>query len=425
MYKSNLYMRQFDSNRLIDIVASSKNIRNDARNTLKGFLYQFLVALDACFTLHKHQKLYIEKYGDYAIFDEDGNNTLSAEIKHYSDNLTLRHHNLINTLYNCIQESFNYQQYKKLYLITTQKISDKSPLSDWSNLSAEERYNLLKSNYFEWKEDLEKCNTNSPDSKKIIEMINALFGDIVKTTKKGMSTVLGKTAQKKKIVTDMLGRFVIMRSASSFDEMFANMLDERAGSIKEVRLREHFLYDLLGYIISPGVVNNDWCITFEDFTKKRQELYSDIAVQRRSFPDVTDPIDQELLGQDDSLYVTKLKDINFYKEIPDAIHNYVKVSKFLITEAKNNSVVDKGTKAYCDTVKECIRDSYELESLDAPEDISDDQIINNSKKFYIKMKKESKLIHMEPFGQVLPYFANGILHKLANDYQSIKWKLYE
>lgn len=418
-------MGQFDSNRIIDIVASSKNIRNDARKTLVGFLYQFLVALDACFTLHKNQKLYIEKYGDYAIFDEEGTNTLSAEIKHYSDNLTLRHHNLINTLYNCIQESFNYQQYKKLYLITTQHISDVSPLSDWSNLSAEERYNLLKSNYSEWKEDLEKSNANSPDSKKTVEMINALFGDIVKTTKKGTSTLKGKTAQKRKVVTDMLGRFVIMRSASSFEEMFANMLDERAGSIKEERLRQHFLYDLLGYIINPGIVNNDWCITFEDFTKKRQELCSDIAIQRRSFPVVTEPTEQELKGQDDSLYVRKLKDIEYYKEIPDAIHNYVKVSKFLITEAKYNSVVDKGTKAYCDTVKECIRDSYELESLEEPEDITDDQIINNSKRFYIKMKKESRLIQMEPFGHVLPYFANGILQKLANENKFIRWKLYE
>lgn len=417
-------MEQFDSNKILDIVTLSK-VRNDARNTLIGFLYQFLVALDACFTLHEKQKLYIEKYGDYSIFDEDGNNSLSAEVKHYNDNLTLRHHNILNTLYNCIQDSFNYKQYNKLFLITPQHISEKSELKNWSHISSEDRYDLLKSNYLAWKEDLEKRGANSHDGIKAIEKIETLFGDVTRTTKKGTSIVKGKTEQKRKKVTDMLGRFVIISSESSFEKKFEEMLDERAGSIKEEHLRMHFLYDLLGYIISPGVVNNNWCISFEDFTKKRQELYSDIAVSRRAFPDVKGPTEQELLGQDDSMYVTKLKDIEYYKEIPNAIYNYVKVSKFLIAEAKNNSVVDNGTKTYCKMLKETIIDSYEIKSLEQPDNISNEQITNDSQIFYHKMKIESRRIQMEPFGQVLPYFANGIMQKLANEYKCIKWKLYE
>ena len=103
-------------------------IRGDASPQVKGFLYQFLVALQFCFEMKKNQTLYIEKFGDLSVKAETEGGSLSVECKHYSDKIHLLHHNVINTLYNWAQPNFHQEQYEKLFLITTQEIRDNDVL---------------------------------------------------------------------------------------------------------------------------------------------------------------------------------------------------------------------------------------------------------------------------------------------------------
>lgn len=95
-------------------------IRGDATPQIRGFLYQFLVALKFCFEMKAGQALYIEKFGDLAIKAKEEGGSLSVETKQYRDKIHLLHHNVVNTLYNWAQPNFHQEQYSRLFLITTQ-----------------------------------------------------------------------------------------------------------------------------------------------------------------------------------------------------------------------------------------------------------------------------------------------------------------
>ena len=117
-------------------------IRGDASPQVKGFLYQFLVALQFCFEMKRNQTLYVEKFGDLAIKTTGEGESISVESKHYSTTkIHLLHQNVINTLYNWAQPNFHQEHYTKLLLITTQKVRIGDVLNSF--FKAENKYNVF------------------------------------------------------------------------------------------------------------------------------------------------------------------------------------------------------------------------------------------------------------------------------------------
>ena len=44
----------------------------DSTSTIKGMIFQFLVALERCFEMQEGQSVYIERFGDVGEFCENG-----------------------------------------------------------------------------------------------------------------------------------------------------------------------------------------------------------------------------------------------------------------------------------------------------------------------------------------------------------------
>lgn len=94
---------------------------NNSTPTIKGLIYQFLVALGKCFELQAGETVYIETYGDISILG--CNDTVQIESKFYKENLTDYDHNIWNTLNNWLKESFPIDSFSSLVLLTTQTLN--------------------------------------------------------------------------------------------------------------------------------------------------------------------------------------------------------------------------------------------------------------------------------------------------------------
>ncbi|WP_255499219.1 hypothetical protein [Dysgonomonas sp. HDW5A] len=113
---------------------------NDSTPTVKGIIYQFLVALDKCFEIQEGQSVYIETHGDVSVLGKDSE---QIESKFYNDYLTELDHNIWKTLNNWIKDDFDIDKFNSLILLTTQKVRVNSPWYAWNNKKKGEKLTIL------------------------------------------------------------------------------------------------------------------------------------------------------------------------------------------------------------------------------------------------------------------------------------------
>lgn len=407
-----------------EVNALVSSLRSDASPQIAGFLYQFVVAVDYCFKLSPGQSLFIEKYGDVAIksdgsFDEEAKDT-SVEVKMYADTMGIKHHNLLNTLYNWLEDDFQFEKYQSLVIYTTQPLAKKSVLLGWEQKTPAQRLKIVTDAYKKYlKDNKDKIEDTARDKHKSI-----------KENAKQMIRVLGSVKNKegktdevtsKARLQDLLSRVCILDSCN-------NLLEEYNGLLKYTKmatnsLRYAFINSLLGFIISPNNMKNGWKIDEEDFSKQVQKLAKIMAPQTLSFPDAPNVTVAE--GEYDyAPFVLKLKQID-YKQLSDAAKDFAKTTSLLSKEF-DRPTEDKNLAAYQDELFHLysLKHDNALDELSIMGDVSDEYIKNASRVFFRNMLIAARVPEFEPFGKTKPYFSNGMCHFMANDTAlNVKWIL--
>ena len=407
-----------------EVTALREAIRSDTSRQIAGFLYQFVVALEYCFKLSPGQSLYIEKYGDVAIkndgtFDGDAGE-VSVEVKMYADELNESHHNLLNTLYNWLEDEFKFENYQTLIIYTTQPIAKGSKLAGWNNKRAEEKTTVVFDVYQKYLKDnkekiADKDGTKHKTIKKNAEQMNRVLGSVIKADGK-----VDESASKKRL-ENLLGKVMIYDSSRNLEQKFNDLL--QYAKVAANHLRETFIDSLLGFIISPNNMKDGWKIDEATFTNQVQILAAEMAPQSILFPNAPDVKVKE--GEyDDSLFVQKLKEIE-YKDITNAVLDFAKTVGLLTGEFSRPSA-EKNLADYQDELLDIygLCRGNAIDELAIRNEVTSEIIRNLSRVFLRTVLLEAKKPKFAPFGVTKSYFSNGMCHYMANDSaQNIKWLL--
>lgn len=390
-------------------------IRSDASPQVKGFLYQFLVALQFCFEMEKDQTLYVEKYGDFAIKSTDEGGSLSVETKHYADKIYLLHHNVINTLYNWAQPNFHQERYCKLFLITTQDVREGDYLNELGKRELVKLYeglvDKLKEQVKRIQDNLAKQKETNPEAK--------LSKDQEKTVKQ-LEHLCAES--QKDVMIEILGKWTMEATCLDYKGLYDSIVS-RYASMLEDRKAQLYIDGLFAMIINPGVIEKGWCICRKDFEKRQQELNADFSARTITFPSIGEPTDEETKGLGSSLFVEKLRMVKLENEIANAIHDYVKTNNLILSEIKGRPVRDAGLEKYKENLKEVFGIQHKTHTVDFSYD-ANQNIFKSSQKFYYAMQNACLQVKMEPFNMVDVYFAKGVLHILADDKTlAVKWMI--
>lgn len=289
-------------------MAGQKHLANDATDKIKGFLYQFYIALKYCFELNPHEKLFIEKYGDVTI-----EKISQIEVKNYNNPLTDTHENLWKTLHNWCFGSFDAIQYKSLILLTTQQIGKKSKLNGWNNKTMTDKLSVIISIAQDY------CEKNKEAKK-----------DVTTLKKRQMSEIISDGNQEK--LKTILDKFTIIDCAEGFEDVFEDMKIKHANHIPESN-QEQYLNGLLGFVINPNTVENNWEISFEMFSNETKTLTGIYHVKTVVFPKrQINFSDNEIQAKNGSLFVKKIAAIGYDAVEIGAIHDFLNANNLFLTE---------------------------------------------------------------------------------------------
>lgn len=365
---------------------TSKASVTNATPVIRAFFYQFCVALDRCFLLQRDQSVHIEEFGDVSTNDEQ------IEVKHRDSKLDISSHSFWNTLRNWCRDEFDETKFSSLILWTTEKIDKNSKLYKWNNLKTKEKRDTIE-------QYIEAYKTKPKKDDQLFKLMSA----VQSTDPVRLKSILSKTA---------------IAANNPKDEILLKQIKEVHCKFIFEELQENFLYGLLGFIEHKQKRNSGWEITYDEFTAKVQELTNLYRTKSVVFPKVEalSLAEEKYL---DSLFVKKIREIEYDDEILDAMTYYHKTMQFISNECIKYRVPKYAIESYSENLKEDFKIKYKIASRKS--NVSD--LIQCSQNFYDEIKSASAPQFYE-FLQTPLFFKNGVMHLLMDDKKDgLKWLL--
>lgn len=370
-----------------------RKLKSDSTASGKGLVFQFCVALKKCFEMKSGQTVFIEKFGDVTLSNEE-----QIEVKHHlHSQLTDRHTNIWNTIWNWLDQSFESSRYVSLILLTTQSFSESSRLKRWNSINnIHERMELLESIYKE-------NSSDSSPNKTTLELQKKIF-----------------TEDNRQRLIDIASKFYINADVPGLENYYEEIKQEYLKDIPELRQND-FMKALIGFIIIPDGVPT-WAITYDAFkaeTEKIAPTYSRYThiFPKKHFRDMSNVRQNELDEHSKFDFVKKIEDIDYHTEVPKAISDYIFAIRTIEDEFISCEVMPDMTKQYAEELATIFKKKHNIASRRCSNAIED------SKDFYDNMTSQ----HHNKFGTFddTPLdFSNGVIHIQTNSgIKNLKWRL--
>jgi len=372
--------------------------RGDATASTDAIVYQLGVAVSKCFELDEGQVLVIEELGDVTIEDD-----VQIEVKCYADSLTDGHKNFWNTLTNWMDAGFNHANYKSLILYTTQGFGPEGNISNWNQFGVDERLKFLEKVNSEFEDGLKERLAKDSKAKPSATLLQQ------------RKLLLPASRQKLKSV---VSKIAIEASSPVKSELYRHLEKVKSKGILQ-KNKSTFVNALLGFISRMGRDKGTrWEISYDDFDKELQDLYSRLSVESRAFPATYyDSFDPENHNKKNDLFIIKIRDIDHSKYLPQAIKEFC--SSLLTTGhiLEKHVLFNSSLHKYRDLITKNFEMLYENACLKG------DHSIAAAKIFYNTSCTNSPPA-FSGFDDSPHWFRNGILHMTMNDpVHDYEWKL--
>ncbi len=367
-------------------------LKFDSTLSIKGILFQFLIALERCFEMQEGQSVYIETYGDVSVLGSLSDSK-QIESKRYKKALTDSDKNVWKSIYNWMREDFPIDTFSSLILLTTQKVPMGSAWLNWNGKNPSERMNVLiniKKSF-----DLRKRK-----DKDLATYMNVIFD--------------AKNATRLSQIAKML----YIDSISMDGNQYHKSLQEKYGKgIPDIQ-KGKYINHMFGYILSPDIVSHDWKITYDDFTSEAEEITKTLVENTAVFPTKVKLADIKESDYDGYAFVEKIKDIKYGEAISGAIDDYVHTASMIQQELEKSETKKNSLLQY----EENLKGEYTAKYRKASRNYNDGERIAKSQDFYDDMTGSSD-ITFHTYNSVDLYFHNGMLHIMADENDELVWLL--
>lgn len=364
----------------------------DSTSTIKGLLFQFLIALERCFEMREGQMVYIETYGDVSVLG-DLSDSKQIESKLYKRSLTDLDKNVWKSIYNWTGEVFPINKFCSLILLTTQKVPISSAWLNWNEKNPSERMAVLR--------NIKKSfDSRQRKDKNLASYMNVIFD--------------AKNATRLSQIAKML----YIDSISMDGNQYYKYLQEKYGkNIPDIQ-KGKYINQMFGYILNPDIVSHNWKITYDDFTREAEDITKTLVENTAVFPAKLKLADIEKNEYDGYAFVEKITDIKYNNVIPEAIDDYVHTASMIQQELEKSETRKKSLLQY----EENLMRSYAAKYRKASRNYNDGEQIAKSQDFYDEMTGSSD-ITFHTYNSVDLYFHNGMLHMIANEKDELVWLL--